>query len=137
MSVKQSKSGGTHGSTSSEPLTATEIQAYQAAKQTRTWRRNRYIDWLISEGIVKPPYPRQQAFLSLPHREAFFGGAAGGGKSVSLLIADLSFDGPDAAILLDDAKIGILAASVLAGALGYALLRTFERAPSREATAGD
>jgi NhaA family Na+:H+ antiporter len=62
---------------------------------------------------------------------------AGIGFTVSLLIADLSFDGPDAAILLDDAKIGILAASVLAGALGYALLRTFERAPSREATGGD
>ncbi len=31
--------------------------------------------------------PRQEAFLRLPHREALFGGAAGGGKSIALLMA--------------------------------------------------
>jgi NhaA family Na+:H+ antiporter len=62
---------------------------------------------------------------------------AGIGFTVSLLIADLSFDGVNAEVLLDDAKIGILAASILAGVSGYALLRALERAPAREATTGD
>ena len=62
---------------------------------------------------------------------------AGIGFTVSLLIADLSFDSAEVAELLTDAKLGILAASVLAGAAGYLLLRGAERAPSREATSGD
>src|SRR5258707_13468937 len=33
------------------------------------------------------PWPKQAAFLSLPHREALYGGAAGGGKSDALLMA--------------------------------------------------
>lgn len=37
------------------------------------------------------PTPRQAAFLMLPHYEAFFGGAAGGGKSIALLMAALQF----------------------------------------------
>jgi predicted phage terminase large subunit-like protein len=32
------------------------------------------------------PTPRQEAFLRLPHQEALFGGAAGGGKSIALLM---------------------------------------------------
>ena len=63
----------------------------------------------------------------------FIGGI---GFTVSLLIADLSFDGV-AIVQLDHAKIGILAASVIAGAIGYLLLRTTERAPAPEAAAGD
>jgi hypothetical protein len=35
------------------------------------------------------PTPHQEAFLLLPGLEAFFGGAAGGGKSVALLLASL------------------------------------------------
>jgi predicted phage terminase large subunit-like protein len=35
------------------------------------------------------PTPKQAAFLLLPHKEAFYGGAAGGGKSVALLAAAL------------------------------------------------
>ena len=58
---------------------------------------------------------------------------AGIGFTVSLLIADLSFRGGDAAALLIDAKIGILAASILAGVVGFLLLRAVERAPSSEA----
>lgn len=37
------------------------------------------------------PYPKQRAFLLLPHTEAFFGGARGGGKSDALLMAALQY----------------------------------------------
>lgn len=37
------------------------------------------------------PSPHQAAFLLVPHREAFYGGAAGGGKSIALLMAALQF----------------------------------------------
>jgi predicted phage terminase large subunit-like protein len=37
------------------------------------------------------PTPRQEAFLRLPVFEAFFGGAAAGGKTVSLLMAALQY----------------------------------------------
>jgi len=46
-------------------------------------RLNRYIPiW---------PTPKQAAFMCLPHLEALFGGAAGGGKSVALLAAALMY----------------------------------------------
>jgi len=46
-------------------------------------RLNRYIRvW---------PTPKQAAFMALPHLEALFGGAAGGGKSVALLAAALMY----------------------------------------------
>lgn len=46
--------------------------------------------------IVQPymkhvPHPKQQVFLSLRGREAMFGGAAGGGKSDTLLMAALQY----------------------------------------------
>jgi len=41
--------------------------------------------------IPHKPTPKQRAFLLLPHREAFFGGAAGGGKSDALLMAALQY----------------------------------------------
>jgi Na+:H+ antiporter, NhaA family len=48
-------------------------------------------------------------------------GLLGGiGFTVSLLITDLAFDDP---LLIDEAKLGILAASIAAGGLGYAVLR--------------
>ena len=37
------------------------------------------------------PTPRQEAFLRLPIFEAFYGGAAAGGKTVSLLMAALQY----------------------------------------------
>ena len=37
------------------------------------------------------PTPRQAAFLVLPQLEAFYGGAAGGGKSEALLMASLQY----------------------------------------------
>ena len=48
----------------------------------------------------------------------FLGGI---GFTVSLLIADLSF--PDAQLILDQGKIGIIVASLLAGLFGYGILR--------------
>ena len=51
--------------------------------------------------IPHEPTPTQRAFLVLPHREAFFGGAAGGGKSDALLMAALQYvDVPGYAALL-------------------------------------
>ena len=46
---------------------------------------------------------------------------AGIGFTVSLLIADLSF--PDSAQMLDQAKIGIIVASLLAGLSGFIILK--------------
>jgi NhaA family Na+:H+ antiporter len=48
------------------------------------------------------------------------GATAGIGFTVALFVAGLSFDDPD---LLRSAKLGILAASTIAGILGYLLLR--------------
>lgn len=44
-----------------------------------------------SKYIKNTPYPKQQAFLLLPHKEAFYGGAAGGGKSDALLMCALQY----------------------------------------------
>src|SRR5687767_5837691 len=48
----------------------------QAARQSRKY-------------IPHDPTERQRLFLDLPHQEAFYGGAAGGGKSDALLMAAL------------------------------------------------
>lgn len=44
-----------------------------------------------AEYIPHTPQPKQLAFLMLPHKEAFYGGAAGGGKSDALLMAALQY----------------------------------------------
>tara|TARA_R100001163_G_C5068498_1_gene208973 strand:- start:19667 stop:21187 length:1521 start_codon:yes stop_codon:yes gene_type:complete len=41
--------------------------------------------------IPHDPTPKQLAFLMIPHREAFYGGAAGGGKSDALLMGALQY----------------------------------------------
>ena len=57
------------------------------------------IKW--SKYIPHKPTPKQLAFLALPHREAFFGGAAGGGKSDALLMGALQYvDTPGYASIL-------------------------------------
>jgi len=58
---------------------------------------------------------------------------AGIGFTVSLLIADISFVGRD----LEDAKLGILAASVLASCLAWIVFRVIEHLPSRVLVAGE
>jgi NhaA family Na+:H+ antiporter len=65
------------------------------------------------------------------------GALAGIGFTVSIFIAGLAFDDP---ALMDEAKIGILTASVLAGLLGYGLLRlmgTPEPRPSGPQAGGE
>ena len=57
---------------------------------------------------------------------------AGIGFTVSLLIADISFEGQD----LEDAKLGILAASIVASALAWAVFRVMAHLPPRIAAAG-
>ena len=64
-----------------------------ALARALTPRSNRY--------IPHAPTVRQAAFLLLPTREAFYGGAAGGGKSDALLMAALQYaDVPGYAALL-------------------------------------
>ena len=51
--------------------------------------------------IPHDPTPTQLAYLMLPHREAFYGGAAGGGKSDALLMGALQYvDVPGYAAML-------------------------------------
>jgi Na+/H+ antiporter NhaA len=61
------------------------------------------------------------------------GTVAGIGFTVALLIADISFEGER----LEDAKIGILAASVLAAALSWVVFRLIPRLPARVARSGE
>lgn len=51
----------------------------------------RQIDIAWSAFIPHTPHPRQAVFLAQACREAFFGGAAGGGKSDALLMAALQY----------------------------------------------
>ncbi len=57
---------------------------------------------------------------------------AGIGFTVALLIADISFDGQE----LQDAKLGILAASLLASVLAWLVFRAIDHLPRRLALAG-
>lgn len=55
----------------------------------------------LTDYIPHEPTAKQLAFLMLPHKEAFFGGAAGGGKSDALLMAALQYvDVPGYAAIL-------------------------------------
>jgi predicted phage terminase large subunit-like protein len=55
----------------------------------------------MSKYVPYPPHPKQAEFLMLDTMDAFYGGAAGGGKSVALLAGALQFaDVPGYAALL-------------------------------------
>lgn len=45
----------------------------------------------VTDYMPHMPTPKQRAFLSLPNREALYGGAAGGGKSDALLMGALQY----------------------------------------------
>lgn len=45
----------------------------------------------MTEYIIHQPYPKQAAFMLLDGKEAFYGGAAGGGKSDALLMCALQY----------------------------------------------
>jgi len=45
----------------------------------------------LTDYIPHDPTPKQMLFLMLPNKEAFYGGAAGGGKSDALLMAALQY----------------------------------------------
>jgi len=67
----------------------------------------RELEWLLSVELRTSQYSpheptdRQRLFLNLPHLEAFYGGAAGGGKSDALLMGALEWaDTPGYAALL-------------------------------------
>ena len=47
------------------------------------------------------------------------------GFTVSLFIANLAYDAPDMAQLLNEAKLGIFAGTIVSGVVGYALLHRF------------
>ena len=71
-------------STPSLRLAGTVTPEQEALLRTLTIpRTNRY--------IPRRPSPAQAAFLMVPHEEALYGGAAGGGKSVGLLMAALQY----------------------------------------------
>ncbi|HNQ55684.1 MAG TPA: hypothetical protein PKG66_09730, partial [Methanothrix sp.] len=59
------------------------------------------LDLPWSQYIPLDPSPKQLAFLFLPHLEALYGGAGGGGKSIALLMAALQYaDVPGYAALI-------------------------------------
>ena len=74
---------------------------------------------LATAGLVRTGFGRLPSGVEWRH-VAGVAAVAGIGFTVSLLIADLAFSG---SVLEERAKIGILMASIVAGTLGYAILR--------------
>lgn len=60
-----------------------DLPKLNALRRNLTPKLNKY--------IPHDPFPKQAAFLLLPHREAFYGGSAGGGKSDALLDGALQY----------------------------------------------
>ncbi|WP_053204371.1 Na+/H+ antiporter NhaA [Jiangella muralis] len=72
--------------------------------------------------------------LTVPWPQLIGAGTVGGvGFTVSLLIAGIAFEGHQ----LDDAKLGILAASLIATVLSLLVFRLIARLPGRARTAGE
>ncbi len=63
-----------------QDMSRTELQALYSLLSPR-----------MTKYIVHSPTPKQAAFLLLENKEAFYGGAAGGGKSDALLMAGLQY----------------------------------------------
>lgn len=61
------------------------------AKNNQLTDLAKYTTPKMTKYIPHTPTVKQAAFLILPHKEAFYGGAAGGGKSDALLMAALQY----------------------------------------------
>jgi hypothetical protein len=74
--------------------TSTEKRKKETASELSSVLSQDVIDALkprLNKYIPVLPHPRQQAFLWLLCREAFYGGSAGGGKSAALLMGALQY----------------------------------------------
>lgn len=63
----------------------------QTLTRTEQEKIARYLTPKMTDYIVHQPYPKQAAFMLLDIKEAFYGGAAGGGKSDALLMCALQY----------------------------------------------
>lgn len=75
------------GSNTSPPLSRAQRIARKRAVFQATVLENPWIPEHIKEGL----FPKQVEFLCYEGREALYGGSAGGGKSVALLVAALQY----------------------------------------------
>lgn len=73
------------------PRTAEDWRGFLRANPEVARRMEAVIQPRMTKYIPHAPFPQQAAFLLLPHREALYGGAAGGGKSDALLMAALQY----------------------------------------------
>lgn len=74
-------------SLSLRPLTTDELEFLEVSILSKI---GKYIPFAVTNRTDRPS-PKQALFLVLPHKEAYYGGAAGGGKSDALLMAALQF----------------------------------------------
>lgn len=63
----------------------------KALTRTQQEKLARFLTPKMTEFVVHQPYPKQAAFMLLEGKEAFYGGAAGGGKSDALLMCALQY----------------------------------------------
>lgn len=76
-------------------------EALARLPQSRLVELHRALQPRMTRYIPVTPRPKQALFLRLPHREAFYGGAGGGGKSEALLMGALQYvDVPGYAALI-------------------------------------
>lgn len=70
-------------------MPVTQEAAEQLLRDNPQLLNSLHLKW--TKYIPHQPTAKQMAFLMLPHQEAFYGGAAGGGKSDALLMAALQY----------------------------------------------